>query len=40
MKYFVNAEELIASGYEDYIEFRPSTATEEFWDETSVNVLN
>ena len=36
MKYFVDAKERAASGDENYIEFRLPTATEEFWDKTSL----
>ena len=39
MKYFVNAEERVASGHENYIEFQLSSATEEFWDNTSLYML-
>lgn len=39
MKYFVNAEERVASGHENYIEFQPPSATEEFWDKTSLYML-
>lgn len=39
MKYFVNAKERIASGHENYIEFQLPWATEEFWDETSLYML-
>lgn len=39
MKYFVDAETREASGHEDYIEFQLPTATEEFWDKTSLYML-
>lgn len=39
MKYFVNAEERITSGHENYIEFQSPAATEEFWDKTSLYML-
>ena len=39
MKYFVNAEERVASGHENYIEFQPPSATEEFWDNASLYML-
>lgn len=39
MKYFVNAEERLASGHENYIEFQPPTVTEEFWDKASLYTL-
>lgn len=39
MKYFVDAEERVASGHENYIEFQPPAATEEFWNEASLYML-
>lgn len=36
MKYFINATERVVSGHENYIEFQPPSATEEFWDNTSL----
>ena len=36
MKYFINANERVASGHENYIEFQPPDATEDFWDKTSL----
>lgn len=39
MKYFVNSEERVASGHENYIEFQPPEAMEEFWDNTSLYIL-
>lgn len=39
MKYFVDAGKRAASGHENYIEFQTPNATEEFWDETSLYML-
>lgn len=39
MKYFMNAEQRVASGHENYIDFRLPAATEEFWDKTSLYML-
>ena len=39
MKYFVDAETREASGNENYIEFQLPTATDEFWDKTSLYML-
>ena len=39
MKCFVDAEERVASGHENYIQFQPPAATEEFWDEASLYML-
>ena len=39
MKYFVDAETREASGHENYIEFQLPDATEEFWDKTSLYML-
>ena len=39
MKYFVNAEERAASGHENYIEFQLPAATDDFWDNTSLYML-
>lgn len=40
MKYFVDAETREASGHENYIEFQLPDATEEFWDKTSLYMLD
>ena len=39
MKYFVDAEAREAAGHENYIEFQLPTATDEFWDKTSLYML-
>ena len=39
MKYFVDAEMREVSGHEDYIEFQLPTATDAFWDKTSLYML-
>ena len=39
MKHFINAAERVASGHENYIEFQPPAATEEFWDKASLYML-